>query len=147
MRGHRRRSTVAAWALWGMAAGCGLGLLAGIILAGTIFGSSGFGAYYLGLACLAIIVSTAIGTFTGFIVGMVTGAALRLLSRTSTFGAPQGASINRLSAVAAVISGACTAALLYPVFRRQLVFVYPPSIAGALASIFLSRILPPGRNR
>jgi hypothetical protein len=92
--------------------------------------------------------ATLIGGVGGLVVGMVTGTVLHLLAGAAILGnRAQGLSPARLSAVAFLITGVASFALLDVLFHGSPgILIYPPAAAAALLAIPLSRRLPLSRQ-
>jgi hypothetical protein len=140
---HRYKHTFTAWAITGARAGSLLGILAGIIITTSIFYAGGFTYYDITLAVLAILVSIAIGFVSGLLVGMLNGAVLGLMWRTDFFRTQVGIMKGRVSIVTALTTGLGGLVVLYVLFKGDALFVYPPTIIGALLATWLGRELPP----
>jgi hypothetical protein len=137
---------IIAWARAGAAGGLLLGILGGIIIIASIFYSYGFTYYAMTLVGLAILASLAVGIVSGLIVGILNGVTLGIISRTAVLRSGTGVMRSRVSAITACTTGLSGLAVLYLLFRRDVLFVYPPAIAGALVATLLGRRLPPIRQ-
>jgi len=144
--GARLASMITAWARAGAGGGLLLGIFGGIIIIVSILYSFGFTYYAATLVGLAILTSVAVGVVSGLIVGILNGVVLGAMSRTAFFRSRRGIMQSRVSAVTAVTTGLSGLAVLHVLFGRDVLFVYPPAIVGALLATLLGRRLPPIRG-
>ena len=142
------RNVFAAWACAGLGSGFLLGVLGGGIIGMLIVVSEGLTGLSAYGALLAILIAVVIGTTTGLIVGILNGVVIGLLSRVFALCSHVAVRHNLVSATAAVTTGLSGFAVLDHAFDGGAnPLVYVPTGAGTLLVIFLSRRLPPIRDR
>jgi hypothetical protein len=144
---RRYKNMVTAWASAGAGAGLLLGMHGGIIIVASIIYSFGFTYYAVTLVGLAILASVPVGIVSGLMVGLLNGVVLGVVSRTTFFRSRAGVMQSRVSAVTALTTGLGGLAVLHALFGRDVLFVYPPAIVGALLATLLGRRLPPIRRQ